>query len=118
MVAVGVVVILFALANSHKTKISLQPVFEYETPDLPFYLFILAAVFLGFVAGGLIAWISGGRARRRVRAMSRHIERLEREGEEMQQQITRLENAADRVEEAAHELEADRPHEEDRLTGV
>lgn len=118
MVVVGVAIILFALTNSHKTMLSLKPIFEYETPQLPFYLFILAAVFVGFVAGGLVAWISGGRARRRARAMGRHIERLEQESTEMQAQITRLENAADKVEEAAHELEGGPAREEERLSGV
>jgi len=118
MGVIAVVIILFALTNSHKTMLSLKPIFEYETPQLPFYLFVLAAVFVGFIAGGLIAWISGSRLRRRARTMSRHIDRLEQESVEMQAQITRLEDAADKVEEVAHELESGTAHEEERLTGV
>ena len=118
MAVVGVVIILFALTNSHKTMLSLKPIFDYETPQLPFYLFVLASAFVGFVAGGLVAWISGGKTRRRARAMGRHIERLEHETTEMQAQITQLENAADKAEEAAHQLESESAREEERLTGV
>ena len=50
MAVVGVVIILFALTNSHKTMLSLKPIFDYETPQLPFYLFVLASAFVGFVA--------------------------------------------------------------------
>jgi uncharacterized integral membrane protein len=117
MVVVGVAVMLFALANSHKTKLSLQPIFQYETPDLPVYLFVIGAIFVGFVAGGTVAWISGTKARRRARAMGRHIDRLEKEGAEMQQKIDRLQDAAENVEDAARQLETGRGHP-DRLTGV
>ena len=47
--------------------------------EIPAGLAVLCALSLGLVLGGLLAWSSGGRARRRARSAERRVESLERE---------------------------------------
>lgn len=47
--------------------------------ELPAGLAVLCALVIGLVTGGLLAWSSGGRARRRARIAERRVESLERE---------------------------------------
>jgi uncharacterized integral membrane protein len=47
--------------------------------ELPAGLAVLCALAVGLVTGGLIAWSTGSRARRRARIAERRVESLERE---------------------------------------
>jgi uncharacterized integral membrane protein len=47
--------------------------------EMPLGLTVLCAFVAGLILGGLLAWGSGGRMRRRVRAAERRAETLERE---------------------------------------
>jgi lipopolysaccharide assembly protein A len=47
--------------------------------ELPVGLAVLSALVLGLLVGGLLAWSTGGRARRRARQAERRAESLERE---------------------------------------
>ncbi len=46
---------------------------------VPLYLALLATFLIGFVAGGVICWLSQRRWRRRARAGERRVAALERE---------------------------------------
>jgi uncharacterized integral membrane protein len=70
----------FAIANRHGVTLSLDP-----TPlsiQAPLYGFVFAGIFVGLVAGGLIAWLRAGRCRRQLRQEKRNIRRLESELQE------------------------------------
>ncbi len=65
----------FAIANRHAVTLSLDP-----TPlsvQAPLYSFVFAGIFVGLVAGGLIAWLRAGRYRRQLREAKRNVRRLE-----------------------------------------
>ncbi len=70
-----VIFVAFAIANRHTVTLSLDP-----TPlsiEAPLYGLIFAGMFIGLVAGGLIAWFRAGRWRKRLREEQRTTRRLE-----------------------------------------
>ncbi|MBL6952627.1 MAG: LapA family protein [Alphaproteobacteria bacterium] len=69
--------IAFAIANRHAVTLSLDP-----TPlsiEAPLYGAVFAGIFIGLIAGGLIAWLRAGRWRRQLRMEQRNVRRLEEE---------------------------------------
>ncbi|WP_119460882.1 LapA family protein [Rhodospirillaceae bacterium SYSU D60014] len=82
-VPVTAIVVLFAITNRSLATLSFWPL-PWEM-NLPIYLIILSALFVGFMLGAVVAWLSGGRRRRQtrqlaeqVRAQSRQIAELQR----------------------------------------
>lgn len=69
--------VLFALSNRQAVTLDLWP-FEVGL-TLPLYLLFLATLFIGFLFGGLAAWLSAGRQRRRARELRNRLAALERE---------------------------------------
>ncbi|MGH6942548.1 lipopolysaccharide assembly protein LapA domain-containing protein [Hypericibacter sp.] len=70
---VTLVILIFALSNRGPIGLTLWP-FD-ATIDLPIYLVVLGSLLLGFLLGGLVAWVAGGRVRkqaRRLRQETRH----------------------------------------------
>lgn len=86
---VGVLLVTLAVANRHSVTLVLDP-FRPEEPAislvLPFYAYLIGALILGVVLGGIVSWLTQGRWRRAARhrlAEARHwqteAERLTRE---------------------------------------
>ena len=59
------------------------------TQPLPVFSMVLAGLFAGFFMGGLVAWISGGKARRRARREGQRADRAEREIKEVEARLER-----------------------------
>ena len=57
----------------------------------PFYGAVLAAAFLGFIGGAIIAWFSAGRQRRKARRTSRRASGLEQDLDKLKEKIEELE---------------------------
>ena len=74
--AIGIIVIWFAIANRHQVDLTLDPL--PLSISLPFYLPVLAGVLLGLVAGGIISWRTGLMRRVRLRAVERERDELQR----------------------------------------
>ena len=68
---------LFAASNRESVALALWP-FGLGL-QLPLYLAVLGATFVGFVLGAFAAWVGGGRWRREARRRGRRIAALERE---------------------------------------
>ena len=68
MMVVGILVILFSITNRQSVALDLWPLPLFV--DVPIYAVVIAAAVIGFIAGGIVAWFSGGRARRRARVPS------------------------------------------------
>ncbi len=69
--------VAFAIANRHAVTLSLDP-----TPlsiQVPLYGLVFAGIFIGLIAGGVIAWWRAGRWRRQLRDEQRKVRRLEAE---------------------------------------
>ncbi len=67
-----VVAVIFSVANRQLITFDIWPT-EYSIA-VPAFLPVLIALFLGFLAGGFIAWWSAGRARQRARDLQRDLE--------------------------------------------
>jgi uncharacterized integral membrane protein len=70
LIPLGVVLVIFAVANRHEVRVSFDP-FNSNDPSLsfalPLFLVIIAAVILGVVAGGSATWFGQRRWRRAAR---------------------------------------------------
>jgi len=71
----------FAIHNHQPVTLDLWPLPWGEVRVAAFVL-VLAAIFLGFVLGGLCAWIGGAAARRAARQKSRALATARRELDE------------------------------------
>ncbi len=67
--------VAFAIANRHGVTVSFDPM--PVSIDAPLYGLVFAGIFVGLIAGGLIAWIRSGRVRGRLREAQRNLRRLE-----------------------------------------
>lgn len=72
-----VVAVLFALSNRGIVTLRLWPL-PFEM-DAPLYLASLLFLLAGFIAGGLVAWISGHRHRTAARKNGWRMQKLERD---------------------------------------
>jgi uncharacterized integral membrane protein len=77
MMVVGFLVILFSITNRQSVALDLWPL--PLAVDVPLYAVVIATAVIGFIAGGIVAWFSGGRARRRARQESRRAHNLEKD---------------------------------------
>lgn len=69
---IALLVILFALMNRQEVTLSLWPL-PWEI-GAPLFLFTLGAIVFGFLFGAVVAWVSGGATRQRLRAVRREME--------------------------------------------
>jgi uncharacterized integral membrane protein len=76
-VPVAVVAVVFAVSNRPVVAVTFWPM--PIRIEAPLYLVVLLAALIGFLAGELIAWIGGARARRASRNAVQRIAVLERE---------------------------------------
>jgi uncharacterized integral membrane protein len=76
ILVVAVLLADFAIGNGDVVEIGLWPFPAYE---MKLWYPILGALFFGFLAGELVAWLNGRRWRQRARRQARRIEALERE---------------------------------------
>lgn len=90
MVVIGAVVILFAVSNRTPVTLDFWPL-PFFLPT-PLYLVVLAGTFLGFIFGGLVAWISAGSARSKARREKRRASSLEKDLTTLQEKIGALED--------------------------
>lgn len=79
---VGVVIVLFLVANRQPVAISLDPLSTENpalaTPALPLWFWLLVAVLIGIFTGAAGMWMSLRPARRRARAEHRELRTLKR----------------------------------------
>jgi uncharacterized integral membrane protein len=58
---------LFAISNLETVDLSLWPLPDEWALSVPAFAVALGGLFIGFVAGGIVAWLNAGRARARAR---------------------------------------------------
>lgn len=70
-VPIAIVVVLFAVVNRAPVALSLWPLpWEIEAPV---FLFTLGAIVFGFLFGAVVAWVSGGATRHKLRTTQREL---------------------------------------------
>lgn len=66
----ALVTVFFAVANRHRVLFSFDP-FDPDRPalalEVPMFVIVLAAVFIGILIGGISAWARQGRRRKTAR---------------------------------------------------
>ncbi len=87
-----VVVVLFAVSNRGTVEIKLWPL--PGTVETRLFLVVLVPLFLGFFAGGAVAWFGAGRVRSRARAAERAVRTREIEIEELREKAREAEREA------------------------
>lgn len=83
--------ILFALDNRGTLVLGFWPV-PWKL-SLPIYLAVLAFLLVGFLSGGVVAWLSGHRKRAALGRARAEVERLARENTELQRRLAAAEAA-------------------------
>lgn len=91
MAIVGALVILFAISNRTTVVLDIWPL-PFQLPA-PFYVPVLAAAFLGFLGGAVVAWFSAGTVRRRARTATRKATGLEKDLEKLKEKIDELDES-------------------------
>ncbi len=79
-------VVVFAIHNRAAVAIDLWPLSLDFAP--PLYILVLAIFVVGFLAGGIVAWLSGGRARGRARKERYRLMDMERKESDSKQADT------------------------------
>jgi len=64
----AVILVVFAIANRESLAINFWPL--PWIASLPSFLALFFALLIGFLAGAVAAWLSGGRGRRRARQLA------------------------------------------------
>jgi uncharacterized integral membrane protein len=82
----GVVLVAIAVSNRQPVDLILDP-FRPETPalsiELPVYIYLMVALLLGVVLGGLATWMGQGRWRRTARSQGRRAARWQAEADRL-----------------------------------
>ncbi len=76
------VVVIFAIANREFVPLDLWP-FGLSRP-LPIFVLILGGMFVGFLIGALVMWLSSGKQRKRAREARHQVAKLERRVKELE----------------------------------
>lgn len=99
---------LFTISNLEKVTLKMWPLPEQWSISVPLFFVALVGLFVGFVAGSLVAWFGAGRARARARAAERTVRIRDIEIEELRRQVQEAEreNAAMKQEAPATGLPA------------
>ncbi|MHA1597904.1 MAG: LapA family protein [Alphaproteobacteria bacterium] len=89
MLPLLVAVVAFTVSNRGRVTIDLWPLpFSY---DLPVFAIGMGGVFLGFLFGAIVAWVSGGKTRAFGRQLMRSLDSSRREEAHLKEQIRKLE---------------------------
>ncbi|MEX2449728.1 MAG: LapA family protein [Rhodospirillales bacterium] len=80
-------VIVFSVTNRGVIKVDFWP-FGYLI-ELPVFAIVLTSLLIGFVLGGIVAWITGAARRLRGRAAERDAAQLRRELAELRRESGR-----------------------------
>ena len=89
MVPVAVAVVTFSLNNRERVPVDIWPV--PFTVDAPIFAIVLISILTGMVIGAVLAWLSGGRTRRRARTQTRRAETAERQAATLRDQLSQAE---------------------------
>ncbi|HET6521073.1 MAG TPA: LapA family protein [Geminicoccaceae bacterium] len=89
-VVVGLVIIVFSVANRGPVEVSFAP---FPTAlEVPLYGVALMFLFLGVLAGGIAAWLNGAQARGENRRLRRRLTGLETQVDVLKRQLAEAED--------------------------
>jgi hypothetical protein len=110
---VGVAAVAFAVANRQVVRFMLDPLSGPQGSlfvEAPLFVYLFAALLVGFMLGAFAAWLSQGRWRRAARQRGDEVHRLKRETERLNRHLRVMERAPQiRAFVASQEAQQDRP---------
>ena len=77
LLPLAAIVVIFAIHNRHTVAVDLWPLTMEASP--PLFVLVLCTFLVGFLIGGVVAWLSGGRSRGRARKEHYRLRDLEQE---------------------------------------
>jgi len=89
-------ILVFSVNNRVGVRLDFWP-FDLMNRSLPLYAVALASIVFGFFAGGLIAWVSAAKVRKRARLETGRAKRAERDLADAKDQIQRLQSEAEEL---------------------
>ena len=89
MIPLGAAVVVFTISNRGLVTIDFWP--SPYSFEVPVFSAVLAAAVIGFLFGGIVSFLSGGRRRARNRELIRMLENSKREEMHLREQIKKLE---------------------------
>lgn len=95
------IAVIFAVQHRERVELDLWPLPMQVEP--PLYLLVLLAIFVGFMIGGAVTWVSQGRHRRRARERAYQVEALERELATTRQKLEQAQAEASRPQAPAYQ---------------
>jgi len=82
----GIILVAIAVSNRQPVDLILDP-FRPETPalsiELPFYIYLMTALVIGVVLGGLATWMGQSRWRQTARSQGRRAARWQAEADRL-----------------------------------
>jgi len=93
LLPLAAVIVVFSINNRTEVVLDLWPLGVMSAP-VPVFAVMLVSIVAGFLAGGVAAWNSAGRTRRRARAEARRADQAERDLASAQTRINDLQAAA------------------------
>ena len=91
-----IILLLFALANRHSVRISLDPLTP-ETPwlalDMPLWMVLFAGILLGMLTGGMAAWVKQSKWRRQARRCRHELKQEKEARQRAEEQLKALSSA-------------------------
>lgn len=91
----AVVIVALSVANRQPVRFSIDP-FSQGNPvfatEIPLFILLLAAIFLGLVFGGMASWLAQGKWRRAARSARAEGIKLKQEHETLKRQSLQTQN--------------------------
>lgn len=95
----GIILVAIAVSNRQPVDLILDP-FRPETPALsivlPFYIYLMAALVLGVILGGVATWMGQSRWRQTARSQGRRAARWQAEADRLAREREAAAEAADK----------------------
>lgn len=92
LLAISFVIIAFSVTNRNVVTVDLWP--SPYSIDLPLFGVAVVGIFVGFIWGGVISWVYGGKTRQRIRNMYRRSESDKRDLAMLRQKLAKLEGSS------------------------
>jgi lipopolysaccharide assembly protein A len=90
-----ILVIAFSIANRETVSMGLWPL-PYQL-DAPLFAIMLAGVFVGFLWGAVVVWVSAGKLRRKAKTKAIQAQAAERELAFVKDKISQMEERQHRA---------------------
>lgn len=81
LLPIAVVLITLSIANRQNVKLILDPFASQETAlsiSLPFFVYLFAALIVGFIMGGCVSWIKNGKWRKAAKQNNKEAQKWQR----------------------------------------